>query len=314
HAALDAIGATLDVFGGDRHNRAGKNAFCAGADGMFVRWTEIDGAFLDAAHSVRAIVRYGVGYDNIDIDAASARGVPVCNVQGYANHSVSDHALALMLACVRGLRIGIAPAFLRAQYASPPRPRLPELRNMTLGIIGLGRIGGTLCAKARGLFQRVLACDPYIPYERFERLGAIQCDFDALLRESDIVSVHCNLTDETRRLIGRDALARMKPSAIVINTSRGPVVDEDALLDALQDERLYAAGLDCFWDEPPLANRDALLAHPHLVATGHYAWFSTEASRELQRRAAENMVAMLRGEIPEDCLNQAYGTVDNPNR
>lgn len=300
---LAGIGATLEVFDGERHDRAAKIALTATAAGMFVRWTEVDGAFLDAVPSVKAIVRYGVGYDNIDIAAATARGIPVCNVQGYANHSVSDHALALMLACVRSLRIGSDIGFLRAQYAAPPRLRLPELRNMTLGIIGLGRIGGTLCAKAKGLFTRVLACDPYIAPERFAQVGATRCDLDVLLRESDIVSAHCNLTDETRQIVGVDAFARMKPTAILINTSRGPVVDEDALLDALETNRLYAAGLDCFGDEPPLANRDRLLAHPHLVATGHYAWFSTEASRELQHRAAENMVTMLRGEIPEDCLN-----------
>lgn len=302
-AILGMIGVSLDVFGGGRHDRAGKNAFCAGADGLFVRWTEIDGAFLDAAPGIKAIVRYGVGYDNIDLGAASARGIPVCNVQGYACHSVSDHALALIYACVRGFRVGTDTAFLRGQYAAPPRERIPEMRNMTLGIVGLGRIGGTLCGKAKGLFKRVLACDPYIAPERFEMLGATPCDLDTLLRESDVISAHCNLTGETRHLIGRDAMAKMKPTAIVINTARGPIVDEDALLEALECDRLYAAGLDCFADEPPLANRDALLAHPHFVGTGHYAWFSTEASRELQRRAAENMRIMLSGGTPEDCLN-----------
>lgn len=300
-AILSELGYTLDVFGGGRHDTAGKAAFARGAAGMFLRWTPIDGSFLDTASSLKALVRYGVGYDNIDLPSASARGVRVCNVQGYASHSVSDHALALILACVRDLRAGIDQ--LRPLYGAAPREHLPELKDMTLGIIGLGRIGGTLCAKAKGLFRRVIACDPYVAPERFETLGAESCDLDALLRESDVVSLHCNLTDETRFLINPDSLARMRPSAILINTARGPVIDEDAVLDALTRSRLFAAGIDVWYDEPPLANRDALLSHPHVIATGHYAWFSTPASRELQRRAALNMAAMLRGETPDDCLN-----------
>ncbi len=300
---LGRAGYSLDLFPGDRLDTAGKAAFARGAAGMFVRWTTIDDAFLDNAPGVKAIVRYGVGYDNIDLAAASARGIPVCNVQGYANHSVSDHALALMLACVRSLRSGMEQ--LRPNYAAPPSARMPELHEMTLGIVGLGRIGGTLCAKARGLFERVVACDPYVPAERFTQLGADACSLDELLAASDVVSLHCNLTDETHHILNAQALAKMRPNAVVINTARGPVLDEDALTTALESGRVFAAGIDVFEDEPPLTNRDPLLNHPRVVATGHYAWYSERASRELQRRAALNLDAMLRGELPEDCLNRA---------
>ncbi len=300
---LAAGGARLEIFPGGRHDRRGKMKFARGARGMFVRWTIVDDEFLAALPGLRAVVRYGVGYENIDLGAAKCRGVLVSNVQGYASHSVSDHALGLLLACMRGFRVGTDGQFLHARYGAPPAVFVPELREMTLGILGLGRIGGTLCAKARGLFRQVLACDPYVPEERFGTLGAIRCTLDRLLAESDAVSLHCALTDETRLLIGESALAQMRPTVILINTSRGPVVDEEALLRALREGRLHAAGLDVFHDEPPLANRDELLAHPRVVATGHYAWYSSPASRELQRRAAENMAAMLRGTIPEDCLN-----------
>ncbi|MBN2311709.1 MAG: C-terminal binding protein [Candidatus Hydrogenedentes bacterium] len=298
---LGRSGYAVEPFPGDRHDAAGKAAFARGADGMFVRWTPVDGPFLDAAATLKAIVRYGVGYDNIDLPAASARGIPVSNVQGYANHSVSDHALALILACVRSLRRGMEQ--LRPGYAAPPHPHVPELHEMTLGIIGLGRIGGTLCTKARGLFQRVLACDPYIPDDRFAALGAEPQSLHALLAASDVISLHCNLTQETRHLLNPHTLGRIRPNAIVINTARGPVVDEDALTAALEAGQVFAAGIDVFEDEPPRSNRDPLLAHPRVVATGHYAWYSERASRELQRRAALNLDAMLRGEIPEDCLN-----------
>ncbi|MBX7256016.1 MAG: C-terminal binding protein [Candidatus Hydrogenedentes bacterium] len=301
-AILGASGYSLDVFPGDRHDWAGKAAFAHGADGLLVRWTNVNDAFLDIATTLKAIVRYGVGYDNIDLAAVTARGIPVCNVQGYANHSVSDHALALIFACVRGLRAGMAG--LRPHYAAAPTFHMPELHELTLGIVGLGRIGGALCAKARALFGSVVACDPYIPPTRFSELGVESFSLERLLDVSDVVSLHCNLTDETHHLIDAKALGAMRPNAILINTARGPVVDEEALTEALTSGRVFAAGLDVFEDEPPKSNRDEMLAHPRVVATGHYAWYSQRASRELQRRAALNLDALLRGELPEDCLNK----------
>jgi D-3-phosphoglycerate dehydrogenase len=300
-AILEEAGAALDAYPGPADSHADKIAFCRGAHGILVRGTVIDGDFLDAVPGLKAVVRYGVGYDNVDVNAASKRGILVANVQGYASHSVSDHALALILACLRGLRP--AADHLRSRFGAPAFPYMPELKDMTLGIVGLGRIGGMLCTKTRGLFKQVLACDPYIPDMRFANLGAVKTGLDALLSTSDVVSIHCNLTEETRLMFDRDTFAKMRPDAILINTARGPLVDEDALLEALKASRLYGVGVDVFWDEPPRANRDELLDHPRVVATGHVAWFSTQAGKELQRRAAENMAAMLRGDIPADCLN-----------
>jgi len=301
--ALRQADAFLELFEGGRHDRAGKLAFGRGAAGIFVRWTLVDEAFLEGLPGLEAVVRYGVGYDNVDLAAASARGVKVCNVQGYANHSVSDHALALIMASVRGLRQGMQQ--LRTDYGAPPWESLGELKDMTLGIVGLGRIGGTLCAKARALFGRVLACDPYIPEERFSALGASRCDLDVLLGASEVVSVHCTLTPETQGIFDATAFAKMRPSSVFVNTARGPIADEEALLAALDRGHLVAAGLDVFCDEPPLSNRDALIAHPRVTATGHYGWYTTAASEELQRRAGANMAAMLCGTLPEDCLNAA---------
>jgi D-3-phosphoglycerate dehydrogenase len=300
---LARIGARLDIFEGGRHDRPGKLAFSQDADGILLRWTQIDDAFLDAVPGVKALVRYGIGYDNIDLAAATRHGVRVANVQGYANHSVSDHALALILACVRGLLPSRDLYRFRKHFGAPPRPDIPELKDMTLGIVGLGRIGGTLCGKAKGLFRQVLACDPYILHQRFEALGAVPCDLDRLLAESDVVSVHCNLTDETRLMFDASAFAKMRAGAFLVNTARGPVVDEEALKDAVESGRIAATGVDTFGDEPPLENRDPLLTNDRVVATGHYAWYSVPASKELQRRAAENMARFLSGEIPEDCLN-----------
>ncbi len=299
--ALAEEGYSLDLFQGGRLDLPAKLAFAKGAEGVFVRWSVFDGPAFEQLPGLRCLVRYGIGYDNIDLKAAAEHGVKVCNVQGYANHTVSDHALAMILSCVRNLPEAMRRV--RSHYSLAPRLYVPELHELTLGILGLGRIGGTLCTKARALFRRVLACDPYIPAARFTELGAEACTLEELLRDSDVISVHCNLTEETFRIIGPKAFEAMRPNVILVNTARGPVVDEEALTAALQSGKVYGAGLDVFEDEPPQANRDALLAHPHVVATGHVAWYSTPASQELQRRAARNMAAMLRGETPEDCLN-----------
>ncbi len=300
-ALLAAAGYHLVVFQGGRHDLEGKLAFARNAVGLFARWSELDGKAFDALPSLRCVVRYGVGYDNVDLDAAAARGIKVSNVQGYADHSVSDHALALILACVRALPM--APQQFHDGFGQSPRAHLPELKDMTLGIVGLGHIGGTLSRKVQSLFKNVIACDPYILKARFEQCGARERTFEQLTAESDVVSAHCNLTDETREMFGRATFEKMADNAVFVNTARGPLVDEEALLDAIERGKLYAAGLDVFWDEPPRANRAALIAHPHVITTGHYAWFSTPAHQELQRHAAENMAAMLRGDIPADCLN-----------
>lgn len=298
---LAAGGYELEVYPGERHDREGKIAFAAGAEGVLLRWTVVDDGFLDRLPGVKAIVRYGVGYDNVSVAACTRHGVLVSNVQGYANHSVSDHALALMLACARNLKEGMA--VLRERFGVPPRKENLDLHDRTLGIVGLGNIGSALAAKAAFVFRYILATDPYVPDRRFRELGARKVQLGTLLRESDVVSLHCNLTDETRHLIGAAAFAAMARTPILVNTARGEVVDPGALLAALNEGRIHSAGVDVFPEEPPGADWDALLAHPHLIATGHYAWHSVSAARELQRRAAENLRAMLHGKPPPDCLN-----------
>jgi D-3-phosphoglycerate dehydrogenase / 2-oxoglutarate reductase len=270
------------------------------ADGLMLRYKQVDDTFLDALPQLRAIVRYGVGYDNIDVDACSRHKVRVANVQGYANHSVSDHALGLILACSRNLREGMR--LLRETYCSPPRPETMELQHQTLGIIGLGNIGRELARKARPLFARVMACDPHVNSTRFTDC-AERVALSTLLRESDVISLHCDLNDSSRGLIDEATFAAMVRRPILINTSRGEVIVPDALFAALDRGQLHSVGIDVFPVEPPGADWDAFLAHPHVIATGHYAWHSATATRKLQQRAATNMVAMLRGESPSDCLN-----------
>ncbi|MGD8405603.1 MAG: C-terminal binding protein [Anaerolineales bacterium] len=293
-------GFEFKVFDGGHHDREGKIAFASKAVGALLRWTQVDDTFLGKLPELKAIVRYGVGYENFDFEATKLHGVRVANVQSYANQAVSDHALALLMSCSR--RLSFRQHTLKDNFGKPPTTDVIELSNKTLGIVGLGRIGGTFCRKVQPLFERVLAVDPYIPPERIESLGAKKCDLQTLLRESDAISVHCNLTPETQNLFDEKAFAMMARRPILVNTARGPVVNAVALLDALYKDIVHSAGLDVYPEEPPGDVLEPLLSHPRVIATGHYAWYSIKSSEELQKRAANNLLALLRGDEVEDEL------------
>lgn len=298
---LGTAGYELTFFRGEREDREGRIRLAAEAEGVFLRYTVVDDDFLDALPNLKAIVRYGVGYDNINVDACTRHGVKVRNVRGYANHAVSDHALALMFACARNLKEGMA-AWGRP-FGCPPRSETLDFHDRTLGIVGLGNIGGTLCRKAQNLFGRVIASDPYVGPSRFAELGVARVDLPTLLAGADAVSLHCNLTEESRFMINAGAIAAMTRKPILVNTARGEVLDPAALADAVRRELIHSAGIDVFPEEPPGANWNEILEHPHVIATGHYAWHSVSAARELQRLGAQNLGTMLQGGTPPDCLN-----------
>ncbi len=296
---LAAAGYDLEIYSGRPNERDGKIEFLQNAVGALVRGTQIDADFLDRAPSLRALVRYGVGYDNIDLTAASQRGIKVAIVRGYGSHAVSEHALSLIFACARALPRG--QQRLDSHFGKPPRQPLFQLHDKILGIIGLGNIGGALCLRAQTLFRKIVACDPYVSDQRFAELNAERCNLDAVLAQSHVISLHCNLTAETHNMLDDAAFRRMQQKPILINTARGAIIDEKALLQALRDERIHSAGLDVFADEPP--TNPELLNHPNVLATGHYAWYSEEGIVALQTRAAENMLALLQGKTIDDCLN-----------
>jgi D-3-phosphoglycerate dehydrogenase len=295
------MGYELKLFQGERTDVEAKRDLARQAEGILVRDTPLGEETFSRAAGLKALVRYGTGYDNIDVAAATSHGIKVANVGGYGNHSVSDHALALMFGCIRGLPAG--EKMILSDFGRPPFQDVFELHDKTLGIIGLGRIGGTFCEKARHLFSRVLASDPYIPDEKFTRHGAEKSDLENLLEESHVISLHCNLTPETRQLINRDAFSRMGKRPVLINTARGPVIDADALLEAADGNRIHSAGIDVYENEPAGERQEALVAHPRIITTGHYAWYSDRSMKVMQQRAADNLAAMLRGEAIEDCLN-----------
>jgi D-3-phosphoglycerate dehydrogenase len=294
-------GFEFEVWPGEKGDVEGKKAFARDAAGLLIRWTLIEDDFLSKMKNLKAIVRYGVGYENIDLDAVSRAGVKVANVQGYGNHAVSDHALALMYACNRMLSQG--QKHIREIFGAPPDKRMLDFHECTLGIIGLGRIGGTLCKKAVHLFDKVVASDPYISDELFTLLGAEKVSLESLMQRSDVISIHCNLTEETEGLLDHRTFSLAGKCPIVINTARGPVIDQYSLLKALDNERIFSAGIDVYNTELARELPEEVLNHPGIISTGHYAWYSLQAHRELQKRAADNLLALLQGNIIEDCLN-----------
>ena len=297
---FESQGYQFTVFEGDRKDIAGRIQLAKRAAGILVRWTVVNNSFLNHLPDLKAVVRYGTGYDNLDLRALEQKNVRVANVQSYANHAVSDHALMMLMACLRLLPQG--QGRFPDQFTKPPSLDIWEMKDLTVGIIGLGRIGGTFCQKVKGLVHKVMAVDPYISEERFNILGAEPCSINKLLDECDAISLHCNLTEETTRILDENTFNKMKKRPIIINTSRGPVLDHHALMDALCKNQVHSAGLDVYPEEPPSEDLNDLLSHSRVIATGHYAWYSEESAVELQRRAARNMIGLLCGDPVEDEL------------
>ncbi len=294
-------GFELKIYPGYKGPKSEKTDFSKNADGILVRHTIIDEEFLSEMKNLKAVVRYGVGYDNINIEACTRYNVKAANVQGYANHAVSDHALALIFSCARALwdtRRQVTQSF-----AAPPVEDVLELHEKTLGIIGVGRIGSELCRKSKYFFKGVTGCDPYKPESHFRQLSLKKVGLNELLECSDVISLHCNLTDETRYLLDEEQFNMMKKRPVIINTSRGEVIREKALLEALNSGKTHSAGLDVYEDEPVTENQSRLIDHPRTICTGHYAWYSERSMPELQRRAALNLLNLLKGLPVEDALN-----------
>lgn len=276
-------------------------ALAAGADAILTNWRPIPPAALDAATRCVVVSRYGVGTDNIPVARASELGVVVANVPDYCVEEVSDHVMALLLACARRL-VPYASDTAEGNWRQEGAAGLPRLRGQTLGLVGAGAIARALVPKALGFGLRVLAHTPRI------RPGALgphvetTTDLGRLLAESDYVSLHAPATPETDTLIGAEQLACMKPGAFLINTARGALVDEAALVAALEAATIAGAALDVLRDEPPSADRP-LLRHPKAMVTPHVAFSSAASIEEVARRAAAHVADALAGRVPPHVVN-----------
>ena len=271
-----------------------------GANGVLSTATEkMDAEVMDAAGGgLEVIANMAVGYDNIDVEAARERGIVVTNTPGVLDETTADVAFLLVLAAAR--RLGEGERLLRAgewEWWGPKQLRGFDVWGKRLGIVGLGRIGQAVARRGRGFGMEILYHNRSRKEEAEEELGARYLELDELLRESDFVSIHTPLTDETRHLIGERELGLMQETAVLVNTSRGPVVDEGSLADALEDKRIFAAGLDVYEEEPKVHPR--LLELENVVLAPHIGSATIETRDRMATLAAENLAAVLRGQEPK---------------
>ncbi|MEM3608622.1 MAG: C-terminal binding protein [Candidatus Bathyarchaeia archaeon] len=277
---------------------------CREADGILTTFAPITRRVIQSLDRAKVIVRHGVGYDNIDVSAASERGIMVVNIPDFGGSEVADHTLALMASLLR--RIPQYNRLVRSgrwRSWADYRP-LPPLYRLALGVVGFGRIGRQVASKAMGAFgMKVVAYDPYVAEEEFRRLHVTPVGLESLLKTSDIVTLHTPLTDETRHMIDEGRLRLMKPTAILINTSRGPVVDQKALTEALRRGWISGAALDVLASEPPDRD-DPLLKMENVILTPHIAWFSEESFTDLLQKAAQEVIRALKGEEPLHIVNR----------
>jgi glyoxylate reductase len=268
-----------------------------GTSGVLSTATEkMDGEVMDAAgEGLRVIANMAVGYDNIDVEAAAERGIVVTNTPGVLDETTADVAFMLVLAAAR--RLGEGERLLRAgkwEWWGPKQLRGLDVWGKRLGIVGMGRIGRAVARRGRGFGMELLYHNRSRKEDAENELGARYLDLDDLLRESDFVSIHTPLTEETRHLIGERELDLMKPTAVLVNTSRGPVVDEGSLADALESGRIFAAGLDVYEEEPKVHPK--LLEVENVVLAPHIGSASMETRDRMATLAAENLRAVLSGE------------------
>src|SRR5262245_61446016 len=272
------------------------------ADGLIVSASPITRQVMSALKNLKVVVRTGVGYDVIDVPAATDLGVVVVNVPDLWVREVANHALALLLAWNRKI-VGLDRDVHGGTWVSGvPGPHTGALHGETVGIVGLGNIGSAFARRIAAFETRVIACDPYVSDAHFAALGVERVTLDDLAARSDYVSVHTLLNEETRHLIGEAFFRRMKPTAILINTSRGPVVDEAGPTSALRDGRPAGAALDV-WEREPIARDNPLLSMDNVIATPHAAYFSSAAVAQVPRRCGEEVARVLTRQRPLHVVN-----------
>ncbi len=269
----------------------------ADADALLVTYGQINADVIAGLNNCKAIGRFGIGTDNIDIGAAAEKGIVVTYAPVYCLDEVSDHAMALLLSVAR--KIPYANKLVAdGRWEMPAVVPIARLRGNTLGLLGLGNIPQQIVGKAQAFGMNVIAADPYCPDEVFQRLNVAKVGFDGLLARSDYISVHAPLTPETEKMFNMDAFKKMKNTAFLINTARGPLVDTAGLAAALDAGEIAGAGLDVLPSEPPAAD-DPIVGRDDVVLTPHTGFYSEDALLDLQTTVASDVAAVLAGEEPK---------------
>jgi D-3-phosphoglycerate dehydrogenase / 2-oxoglutarate reductase len=275
-------------------------AHCQDGDVLLVQWAPITRRVMTSLPNLKGLVRYGVGVDNIDLDAARELGIGVANVPTYCLEEVSNHAMAMMLSLARRIpqdHAGIA----HGEWGIGPYLPIPAFLDMTLGLVSLGAIGRRVARKAKAFGFRIVAADPFLDDSVFRQEGVERVDIETLFRTADIISLHCPLVPATKHLVRRETIATMKPGVLIINTSRGGVIRESDLVEALANGKVGAAGLDVF-EKEPLPPDSPLRTLRNVLLSSHAASVSSRAVEALQVKAAESARDFLLGKRPEGAI------------
>lgn len=290
----------------EAHHCKNEEALCGlvkDADAVIVQFAPITRRVIQSMERCKVIVRYAIGVDNIDLDAATEKGIYVANVPDYSIDEVSNHAIALMMALAKKL-IPLAASVKQGKWDYTVTKPLYRMRGQTLGLVGFGRIPYMVAEKMRGFGLKIVAYDPFVNPEIARKLGVELVSLKELLEISDYVSVHCPLTKDTYHLLSEPEFHLMKPSAILINTARGPIIEEAALVAALRQGEIAAAGLDVL-EEEPIRPDSPLLRMDQVIVTPHNAWYSEDAVATLQCSVAEEVARVLTGNQPKNLVNKA---------
>lgn len=274
---------------------------CRDADAIVTQYSDVSAELIDSLEHCAMIIKYGIGVNNIDVEAATRKGIYVCNVPDYGVEEVSDHTVAMMLALAKKLPV-LTRALREGDWGYGSTVPLSRFCESTVGLVGFGRIPQLVAKKLKGFGVAIRVCDPYADEDLVREYGAEPVELDELLAESDFISVHVPLTRDTRGMIGEAEFRRMKPTAVVINTARGGVIHEKTLVEALKTGRIAGAAVDVFEEEPVKAD-NPLLHMDNVIATPHCAWYSETAITTLQRKVAEEVVNVLDGNKPMNCVN-----------
>jgi D-3-phosphoglycerate dehydrogenase len=271
------------------------------ADAIITERAPITKEVIDSLERCKIIVRYGVGVDNVDIEAAKARNIPVVNVPDYGTGEVADHAMSLLLSSVRKIPQIVAQVRRGVWQITPCRP-IMGLQGKTLGIAGFGNIGRDVARRAQSFGINTIGYDPYVQQPVFEQMNTQKVDWNELLEKSDMISVHLPLTPDTKHIFNHDAFERMKSTAYLINTSRGAVVHTESLIAALTNNQIAGAALDVL-EQQPVSPDSPLLKIEQCFITSHCAWYSESSLNRLQRHAALEVKRIFSGERPKHIVN-----------
>ena len=280
-------------------------AKCKDADALLVVSLQITPKAIEALDNCKVMVRYGIGYDAIDVEAATKKGIMVCNIPDYCIEEVATHTIALMLAAIRKICF-YNNQLIDGKWLVNSGYSIRRLSTMTLGLVGFGHIARQTAKYAQAFGMTIYAYDPFVTEEQMAALNVKKMDLDELCRNSDVVSVHVPLNEQTRHIINKDNIAIMKDGVILINTSRGPQVCEEDLIAAVKSGKVKAAGLDVCESEPISIPHHPLFETGNIIVTPHAAYYSEEASVDLWSKAAQTVANVLNGEIPHNIVCLLY--------